>query len=527
MPAIHATTNEGVRELQRVTAAFLTDQYSNGEFVANADDIAELQEATAAFLADQDDGEQCLLPIPTAVARARFGQDTMPNTVFTSEENLQAQLSSEDMLDISFQDTSAGAIEDDRPVVYTSFADILGPPSLPQTPPCAYPTPTLFFESPSLGCHESPSLGTQITDGLEPQYPYVSLEGILKFPDEIERILAICDNEEEYEGTDNDVSDILSYVSSDFISDVSNVAYDGPDALCRTHASCSAAFFDPNTETTVAYASLDCLLGLAYRDDDLVDSYSASNFENTETLVEHDAYMHCDTYSNSSEIGYTFFDDSSDDDDTILDGDSASCQSITSWIDRSVLELDTDLLSISGGDELSSVVSGPSIDFTNYRGSLIPLTIRRPDFLDDEIPSPTSAHFIAVGNANHHAISRDGDLFPAPLGKQPFESFSNMFTDAIWDNEPELALTIPSEQLRLAKPIEFELELTKILTNVLQTVRSRSWADLPTFATELKRELHLMMGKLQTTVSAEHLEDSVHAVLQHMVATGEFDSLVC
>jgi hypothetical protein len=61
MPAIHASFDQGVRELQDATMAFLTNQYDNGDYVATADDIAELQAATAGFLADQTDGESFYL----------------------------------------------------------------------------------------------------------------------------------------------------------------------------------------------------------------------------------------------------------------------------------------------------------------------------------------------------------------------------------------------------------------------------------------------------------------------------------
>jgi hypothetical protein len=326
MPAIHASFDQGVRELQDATMAFLTNQYDNGDYVATADDIAELQAATAGFLADQTDGEsfyldgashglllpgeQFLLPISRAVGRARSEQDTMREVTDLIDECLDAQVLFEDVRDTPLLECPPKS-SNDQHVVYTSFVDILGPDSLPKTPPFDARTPTL-------------TISMTPTYTADSEYPWGSLEDILKCPDEVDRLLGICDD----------------------------VAYDGPDALCPARASYSAAFFDPTTQTLVPYTSLDTLLGMDYRKSGVFTFYDSDNV----------------TGSDEGDVD-------------LSNGDLDP--SITK-VDCSFLHINTDLSTILEDDEPSSAVSDSSADFTNLRSFLNTLGQRRLDFFADE-----------------------------------------------------------------------------------------------------------------------------------------------
>jgi hypothetical protein len=408
MPAIHASFDPGVRELQDATKAFLTDQYDNGDYVATADDIAELQAATAAFLADQTDGESFyldgtshglllpgehfLLPISTAVGRARSGQDTVREVTDLIDECLDAQMLFEDVQDTPLPEGSPKSSSDQH-VVYTSFVDILGPDSPPKTPPFDARTPTL-------------TISMTPTD----------LEG----PDEVDRLLGICDD----------------------------VAYDGPDALCPAHASYSAAFFDPTTQNLVPYTSLDTLLGMDYRngDDTAYDgpdalcparaSYSAAFFDpTTQTLVP---YTSLDTllgmdYRKSGMFTFYDSDNETGSDEGDVDLTHGDLDPSITKVDYSFLHINTDLSTILEDDEPSSA------EFMDLRSFLNILGQRRLDFLADEDDlSPTLTSTTA-----DDTIFGDAEL---PFDKETVDMFSEMFTHDIWNNDPDLTLTTPIEQ---------------------------------------------------------------------------------
>lgn len=514
MQAIHATFDQGEGELQDATKAFLTDQYNNGDYVATADDIDELQAATAAFLADQTDGEyfnldcaghgvllpgeQFLLPISTAVGRARSEQDTVREVIDLVDECLDRQVLFEDVPDTPLLEATPKP-SNDQDVVYTSFVDILGPDSLPKTPPFDARTHTLTISmTPTITAQMTPTITPQMATAPDSEYPWVSLEGILKCPDGIDRLLGICDDDEEYSSrSETDVSDAMS--------DISKIAYDGPDALCPAHASYSAAFFDPTTETLVPYTSLDTLLGMDYQHSCIAESDRKSGM-------------------------FTFYDSDSDtnSDEDGLDITNEDLEPFITGVHYSFLHIDTDLLMVLEGDELSSAVSDLSADFANRRSFLHSLAQRRSDFLADEedlsaTPTSTTVDDMMEELHNETAIFGDAEL---PFDMETADMSNEMFTHDLWNNDPDLTLTMPIGQHHATRLIgEFEHELFKTLTGVFQAIRSRSSANPSTFADDFKRELYLLMGNLQNLVPTEHLEDSVDQVVHHMVVIGEFDSL--
>jgi hypothetical protein len=108
---------------------------------------------------------------------------------------------------------------------------------------------------------------------------------------------------------------------------------------------------------------------------------------------------------------------------------------------------------------------------------------------------------------NETAIFGDAEL---PFDMETADMSNEMFTHDLWNNDPDLTLTMPIGQHHATGLIgEFEHELFKTLTAVLQAIRSRSSVNPSTFADDFKRELYLLMGNLQNLVPTEHLEDSV------------------
>jgi hypothetical protein len=492
MPAIYTTIDQSVRELQHITKAFLTDQYDNGDYVATPDDIAELQAATAAFLADRTEdeycyiygpnnglllpGEQFLLPISTAVGRARSEHDTVRQVIDLIDDCLDAQVLLEDVPDTPLLD-GAPDLSNDQDVVYTSFVDILGPDSLPKTPALDGRTPTLTISiTPTLTVQMMPKLTPPMDTASDSEYSCVSLEDILKYPDEVDRLLRTCDDDDEHSiRPDIDVLDETS--------DISDVAYDGPDAFCPAHASYSAAFFDPTTETLVPYRSLDSLLKMDYRNSCVADSDSTSGM-------------------------FTFYDNDSDTDSDgggldLTNGDPIADPFITG-VDYSFLHIETNLPVVLEEDEPTSAVSNSSIHFANCRRSLNPLTQRRLDFLVDEEALSATLTFTTADDTtqelrNETVIFGDAEL---PFDRETANLFSDMFTHDLWNNDPDLTLTMPTEQHQPAELIgEFEHTLFETLTDVLHAIRSRSSANSSTFTDGFKRELHLLMGDLQILVS--------------------------
>ena len=544
MQAIYAKIDQGIGELQDATKAFLTDQYNNGDYVATTDDIAELQAATAAFLADQTDGEffnldcaghgvllpgeQFLLPISTAVGRARSEQDTVREVIDLVDECLDPQVLFEDVPDTPLLEATPKP-SNDQDVVYTSFVDILGPDSLPKTPPFDARTPTVTISmTPTLTTQMTPTITPQMATAPDSEHPWVSLEDILKCPDEVDRLLENCDDHEEYSSrSDTDVSDT--------ISDISDIAYDGPDALCPAHASHSAAFFDPTTETLVRYTSLDTLLGMDYQNGDIAydgpdaldpvhASYSAAFFDpTTETLVRYtsldtllgmDYQRSCIAESDRKSDQFTVYnsDSDTDSDEDCLDITNGDLEPFITEVHYSFLHIDTDLSTISEGDEPFSAVSDSSVDFANRRSFLHSLTQRRLDFLADEedlSATPTSTTVDEMMEELHNETAMFGDA-ELPFDMETADKSNEMFTHDLWNNDPDLTLTMPIGQHHATGLIgEFEHELFKTLTAVLQAIRSRSSVNPSTFADDFKRELYLLMGNLQNLVPTEHLEDSV------------------
>ena len=139
-------------------------------------------------------------------------------------------------------------------------------------------------------------------------------------------------------------------------------------------------------------------------------------------------------------------------------------------------------------------------------------------------PTSTTVDDMMEELHNETAIFGDAEL---PFDMETADMSNEMFTHDLWNNDPDLTLTMPIGQHHATRLIgEFEHELFKTLTGVFQAIRSRSSANPSTFADDFKRELYLLMGNLQNLVPTEHLEDSVDQVVHHMVVIGVFDSLV-
>lgn len=384
--------DQDLQELRDATAAFLADQYDDGAYVATADDIADLERATAAFLADRADGEcfcfdraghglilpgeQFLLPASVAVDLVRAEPNRSESIIDLIDEHLYAQMAFEDTPYDSLVAAALMTIEVPQ-VVFTSFDDILGPNSLPETP--------------------------QLPDGLD-------------------RLLDLCDDTD----SDNDDDD-----ESDAGTEVYDMAFDAPDALCPSQASYAASFFDTITEGLVPYASLDSLLQMKDRDEQPLWLYREE-----EDIVDFDeggAWMH-------------------------NDGDELLDRPTTRTVRQSALHIITHLPVILEEEELYSAVSDLSMDFADYQGVVAPLASRREDSLDDSFEQLTylAMPAAAIETVNVMLVMTDdssvSDLTAGSHGMTAFEAFDNMFADAIWDNEPDLELKFSGEILNDAEP---------------------------------------------------------------------------
>ena len=475
MPAIHATFDRTVRELRDVTEAFLTDRYNNGDHVATADDIAELQAATAAFLADQTDGEyvyledgghglllpgeQFLLPISTAVGRVRSDRHALRNVIDLIDECLDAEVLFEDVPDTPRLDGAAKESHD-QDVVYTSFVDILGPASVPKTP--RTPTLTISVTTPTVTIQTNismtPTITIQTTTSHHSQlatdsdsdsgYSWVSLEEITKYPNEADRLVEIFDDDEDnITLVDTDVLDAMSEVTSD----ISDIAFDGPDALCPAHASDSAAFFDPTTETLVPYTSLDSLLQMDYQNDHIARSDRASDM-----FTFYDSNSDTDSDEGDRSGMFTFYDSDSDtdSDEGSLDPINGDLDPSTTQVDNSSWQIYIDHSAILAG-ELSSAISDSSADSANGRWFIYPLSQRQVDSLVNEgnlSLTPTSTIAVDAMEKRRKKLTISDDV------KRLFEKetivFSEMFNTTLWNYSPDLTLTMPGEQRQSTKLVE-------------------------------------------------------------------------
>jgi hypothetical protein len=163
---------DDLRELQEATAAFLADQYDDGEYIATRDDISDLQEATATFLADRYDGEcfcldgsgpglllpgeQFLLPVVTAINTARADGDVLQSIIDIIDEYLPEQTWIEDLPHTPPPDAVQDTPNEPK-IEHATLEELLGLSMLPNTPDYeVYNDPSLLQE-----------------------YPYLSLDGLL------------------------------------------------------------------------------------------------------------------------------------------------------------------------------------------------------------------------------------------------------------------------------------------------------------------------------------------------------------
>lgn len=238
--------DDDIQELQQATAAFLTDKYGDGSYVATPDDIADLQQATAAFLTDRSDGEcfcledggyglllpgeQFLLPASIAVECARAESSKRDDIVNLIDEYLYEQMAYEDAPHTPPRNAES-TIAKFSNTDCVSFDNVFGSNIRVDAPP----------------------LDGSMTALAGIQQAFVNLEDISKLPDEYDRLLGIYNDADSEDNDDNGV---------DGAAGASHAMFDGANELFHSQALHAASFFDPITEASVPYRSLEGLLDM-------------------------------------------------------------------------------------------------------------------------------------------------------------------------------------------------------------------------------------------------------------------------
>lgn len=317
--------DDDIRELQEATAAFLADQYDDGEYVATPEDIADLQNATAAFLADRCDagyfcsnnvtpglllpGEDFLFPAKEATDIARTKPDAK-DVLAMIDEYLNAQMSYEN-------ETNPPALDD--------------------------------------------GFGT------------------------VDMLMCRCTS---FDSCDKIGDEFDNADSSDTATVTTEIAFDAPDALSLSQASYAASFFDANTATLTVYTSMNELLNMDDEDGHIpcvcrtqtgiVDDGNDSNEDVAEIGSE---VVGGEVVGDDSEVWVDLdeflFDNSFFDKDELLE------PLTTHFSGQGSLKIVTQLPVILEEDEPYTAVSNSSMDFANHRGVLQPLSSRRENFLED------------------------------------------------------------------------------------------------------------------------------------------------
>lgn len=491
MQVIYTEMGEGVREMQSVISAFMSDLYPNGDFVATLDDILALQKATVAFLADRGDGERfCLdntepglllpgeqffLEVHTAVPHVCCKQNHGEDVIDLVDKCLLGKMSTEDELDDSSQHVSK-EISNLSQSAYTSFAYDFGTDPPPPTP--------------------QPNNQTAADTGSEHLFNY--LEGILSPSDDVDLILELCDVTEE-DGSDN--------VGSISPTEIHELSFDAPTALCHAQASYAASFFDPLTATTISYASLDSLLEMDEQFGNLPIMVPQMEDEANLTVVTEDNSPRWDTYFDS-------------------DSEEDVCSSGVQVASRPI-QVATHLPIIPEENESSSAVPSSSLDFSNHRGLLQPLSLRQPSFLDDEHDesgqlSKTLTFASALGPVTEIYYSSTLPCNREGLhGPESEEStgWLDLFKHDIWETEPFLELSLPAPgACSIISWTGADLDLFKVVTAVLRIVQARSWTELSTFGADIKHEMHRLVEPSHHTASPERL-DNIIDLAMHCMAT--------
>lgn len=504
LPVYETQFDNDIRELQEATAAFLADEYVDGSYIATPEDIVDLQEATAAFLADRYDGEcfclddapglllpgeQFLLPAATAVELARSTCHEAEDMIDMIDDYLLTQMSREDEPETTLLEATLKTAV--PKVKYTSFDDLLGPNLLPKTP----------------------QLGEHYDDSRLLGQPYVALDDLPDLHRDLHPQPILFEDEDGEHNDDN---------FSNAATDISDVAFDAPDALSPSQASYAASFFSADTATLVVYTSMDQLLVMDDENDTLPRVHGALTIVDYDDGGEYDEVAELD-----DEVGDEDSEVLVDLDDFCFDWDEPLETSATQSGKRTPLNVVTKLPTILEEDEPWSAASGSSVDFADKRGFLKMLPVRRENFLEDDgeiqdndETTPLFAdHTTAAGAMDAKVVSASRSLrlngeVNAPINvtveegmlqpvspctiefhdKYDVEQYDDFFTDDIWNDEPELKLVSPVNRAIIPELVaEAELELFEALTSVFDAVRCRSWMDVPIFDADLQKKLLSLM----------------------------------
>lgn len=536
-PVYNTRFDNDLVELQEATAAFLADQYDNGEYVATANDIADLEEATAAFLAERHDGECfCLdeaapglllpgehffLQTSTAVDIARPKYDVTQDVIDMIDECLDAQTSLEDMSDTSDTsdtpplDTARQGIELPK-LEYTFFDDILDLKPVPDTL----------------------QLGECYDHSLVYECPHVALDDCVDSHNNVHQQVNIYVDDGEGDNISETVTD-----NSD------TAAYDAPDALSLLQASYATSFFDPNTEVLVCYTSFNQLLTMGDEDNDkllhcvhqapnVTDEIDLDNDHGVAELGEEGA----DSYGDAS-VGLDNF---------YFSWDEPFEPAAQQVVKRGPLKTMTQLATIFEEDkDLCSPASDSSIDSANHHGFLKTQPVQCKEFLKDkefaslpsdpittadvagsmalpikgldplnvddpyEASAASGASEMLINKAHHDGVMQPDLPYRIDmLHKEEAERFEEMFSDDLWNNELDLQLSFSiSPQPLVAELLTAELGIFEVLHAVLNIARTRYCSDLPQFGADLQQKLLALLNVL-----TEYLEEFKNFTVDRMVA---------
>ncbi|KZM21096.1 uncharacterized protein EKO05_0003553 [Ascochyta rabiei] len=531
-PMFDIDIDNDVRELQEATAAFLADQYDDGEFVATPGDIVDLEVATTAFLAGRYDGElfrmegpgsgcglllpdkQSLIPTSKAVDIARATFNSTKDNVEMIDEYLGAQpscgnepntplLDAASMVDVSQNDS-------------TSFYDRMSlelRPDTPQLDECSNPPLTCEFPSATRS------------------YPPDLSGHLYQHPD-------FCDDDDGDEDDDGEFSDIMT--------DFSDMAFDAPDALSLSQASYAASFFDIETETLVAYTSLDMLLTI----------------DDEEELIPcgHRVLDDEDEIDADGECGIMEIGEGIDDghvriivhlDESWFDCDVPINSPATRSGQHRLLEAVAELPTIFEEDEPSSVTPDSSAVFLNHPGPQGSPLLRRTDLLENGdkgyalLFSKSIPAVVAIPNLAQHLRHPDVEAkavvdseqdhgLPQPVSlcstvlkdKNEFQS-SELFADDIWTNGPDLQLAFSDEQTARCEFVDgAAVDLSQFPAAVFEAVQARSSDNVSTSGADLKQKLRSFSHDFRDLDWTERLDKIVDLAMSHTAARSRLGSML-
>ncbi|KAJ4347460.1 hypothetical protein N0V95_005422 [Ascochyta clinopodiicola] len=503
--------NDDVRELQEATAMFLADQYDTGEFVAMPDDIIDLEKATSAFLADRCDGEWFCMEGPG------------PGLLLP---------------DRHFLVSASKAVEITRAVCDPTKdkADLIHA-HLDSQPSCENETNTLLLDTcsevdvsqdngASLHDHVNLDSWRDITQrdedfntSLISESSYATWGELSKLPSDLD----LCDDGNSDEEDDDEFSDTTT--------DLSDVAFDAPDALSLSQASYAASFFDSKTETLVAYTSLDLLLTMDYERELMAFVHRAVDDED-----ELDADDDCGV----AEIGEVISDGQNVHlDDVWFDWNVPVDPSTTQFGQHCLQEVVALLPTIFEEDEPNSASSRLGTPLPQHNdlaedddeihaplsSRLTPTIVAIPDFTQHR------RHLDVEANAQIDGVQDDGLPHPPSLRSTKLHeknfACSELFADDIWTKGPNLGLTFSVDPtVRRQFVDDAGVDLQGVLTAVFEVIQTRSWYDVPSFGTDLKQNLCTVTHGSGNVNWTEQMNKTIDLVMSHMAARGRFDSVM-